>query len=1542
MKILVVEDDSAVAQAIRDLLSTYHYAVDVAVDGIAGLELAESFGYDLMLLDIKLPRLDGISLCQQLRAKGIQTPILLLTGQGGGGHEKAIALNAGADDYINKPFDAEELIARMQALLRRGDLETQPILTWGRLEVDPSCCHARYDAQLLPLTPREYSILELLSRNPQKALSSNKILDQVWSSLECPGEATIRVHIKELRKKLKAAGAPSDFIKTVPRMGYQLNPAYGQAQVAASNRASAITVPSPKPEVASRELQAAWEQLQAMQVELDQKNQELELAYQALAQKQQQLEDTRRELGRRTAAETIGEQTRGEQTDVEANHLLQANQLLLQQQNQWRALFENTLDAIAIADDDGNYIDANPAACELFGVSKDQLLQSSVADFADPNVDIAQVWQQFLAQGHVRGEFRLYRPDGTQRETEFTAVTNFIPGRHLSVLRDISERARLSADRNQAELALREREAFLASIYEWTEQAIFVIDVTPSNDFHYVSFNPTSQKYSGVTQNDIQGKTPEAVFGLEAGALLRQNYVRCLQSGEPITYEEEIAFKAQTIWTLTTLSPLRNEQHEIYRIVGTAVDISDRKQAELALQDSRDQIQRQLVEIETIYQSAPIGLNFLDTDLRFVRINQRLAEMNGISVDEHIGRTVREVLPHLADQAEQLLRAVLETGEPLLNVEITGETPAQPGVQRIWLESFLPIRDGDRIIGINTVCEEITERKRAEHALQQQIQQEYLLADIAQEIRQSFNLNEVLSRTVERVRALLNTDRVVIFRFRPSWQGDVIMESVGTDWTPILSTTIYDPCFEERYIEPYRQGHISVITDIDSEELEPCYVELLKSFQVKANLVMPILQGEALWGLLIVHSCAAPRQWQSSEISLIQRLAIQVGIAIRQSELYEQMRQELLIRQQMQAVLEESEERFRTLSAAAPVGILQTNADGICLYANACWQQMSGLSLDDSLGNGWLQAIHPDDRQLVVQAWEQHLQYQVECQLEFRLLTPQRQTRWVVARSASLYSATGETTGNVCIFADITERKQAEQALRDSEQRLQTIIDNAPAAIYLLDLENRFLLVNRMYAEINATPSEEMLGKSIYEFWPKPIADTFAASNKTVFETGQLQQVEDVVAHPDGQQHIYISVKFPLCNAAGTPYAICGISTDITEKKRMESQFYQAQRLESLGQLASGIAHDLNNVLTPILAMAQILRLTQASLNQQGQEHLKLIEDSAQRGADMVQQILTFVGGRHGNPVSVDVVALLQEVTQMIQQSFPKSIMICPDFLTDEVANSSAIAVRVDPTHLHQVLMNLCINARDAMPDGGTLTLSIEQGFVDKAMARLNLNAKVGNYVVITVADTGIGIPAEMCDRIFDPFFTTKEMGKGTGLGLSNVLGIVKNYGGFLQVFSQVGQGTQIKVYLPTTADTPSAATSLKKRLDGNGEQILIVDDDHAVQSSIQILLDNHCYKTRVADDGLQALEIYRQHQAEISLVILDVMMPNMDGIELIKQLKALNPQVKIIAASGLPINHQPALTAGATVFLNKPYPLDTLLQHVADLVESDAPSASF
>ncbi len=366
----------------------------------------------------------------------------------------------------------------------------------------------------------------------------------------------------------------------------------------------------------------------------------------------------------------------------------------------------------------------------------------------------------------------------------------------------------------------------------------------------------------------------------------------------------------------------------------------------------------------------------------------------------------------------------------------------------------------------------------------------------------------------------------------------------------------------------------------------------------------------------------------------------------------------------------------------------------------------------------------------------------------------------------------------------------------------------------------------------------------------------------------------------------------------------------------VEAQLLRAQRLESLGTLASGIAHDLNNVLTPIIGIVQLLPLKIPNLDEKTKRLLQILDESTQRGANLVQQILSFTRGVESNLVTTQVSHLLWEVHNVIQQTFPKAIDLSIDLPQD------LWPIAADTTLLHQVFMNLCVNARDAMPNGGTLSVTAENSEIDEDYAQMHLGAQAGSYVLVTISDTGTGIPVAILDCIFDPFFTTKEIGKGTGLGLATVLGIVKSHKGFINVSTEVDKGTHFQVYFPATAGLETATVINTEAPLGRGEFILVVDDELAIQEVTKVMLEDHHYQVITANNGIEAIDLYREHQHQISVVLLDMMMPSLDSITTIRRLRKLNDQVPIVAMSGLATPEAVAETKreGVQVFLAKPF----------------------
>jgi signal transduction histidine kinase len=402
-------------------------------------------------------------------------------------------------------------------------------------------------------------------------------------------------------------------------------------------------------------------------------------------------------------------------------------------------------------------------------------------------------------------------------------------------------------------------------------------------------------------------------------------------------------------------------------------------------------------------------------------------------------------------------------------------------------------------------------------------------------------------------------------------------------------------------------------------------------------------------------------------------------------------------------------------------------------------------------------------------------------------------------------------------------------------------------------------------------------------------------------------------------------LELSVAESAGPPRRFTGFVRDITERKQLEAKLLRAQRLESIGTLVSGIAHDLNNVLTPVLMAVKLLKRDRPGLDKA--DLLDTAQRSVERGVDMLRQLLAFGGRLGGEQVLVHLAPLAAEVVGLLEHTLPKAIAIRREWA------GVPDAVVGDPTQLAQVLMNLCVNARDAMPDGGTLTLSLTAATLTARGVTPHPGAQPGRYLVLSVADTGTGIPADVQEKMFDPFFTTKPQGLGTGLGLSTVLGIVRAHGGFVTVYSQVGRGTEMSVHLPAAEPAAGAGGSDVSRWNptGRGELILVVDDEPAILATARATLDGHGYRTLTARGGAEAIALLRARRDEVRLVVVDLMMPEVDGPAVMAEIRRRSPHLPILAASGLPPTgrYAEAIAATAARFLSKPYSDDDLLAAV-------------
>jgi PAS domain S-box-containing protein len=524
-----------------------------------------------------------------------------------------------------------------------------------------------------------------------------------------------------------------------------------------------------------------------------------------------------------------------------------------------------------------------------------------------------------------------------------------------------------------------------------------------------------------------------------------------------------------------------------------------------------------------------------------------------------------------------------------------------------------------------------------------------------------------------------------------------------------------------------------------------------------------------------------------------------------------------------------------------------------------------------------------------------------------------------------LKSKSGEIIGSSKILRDVTDYNRVKHQIEEQK----ALLDRTQDAILIFEPEGRILYWNKGAERIYGWSSTEATGRFIGEFIHSDV-HKFRDVNTLVIDTGEWA---GEMHHLNRERHELIveSRWWLVRDRDGRPKSILAINTDVTEKRRIEVQFMRAQRMESLGILAGGIAHDLNNILTPIMLSIDVLKSMTPDAHQKS--ILETIEISARRGSDIVQQVLSFARGMEGQRIVIQPKYLLKDIEHIVNDTFPKDIRL------ELVLPHDTWSILGDPTQVQQVLLNLCVNARDAMPNGGTLTIKTENCLADEHYVAMNRQAKLGSYVAISVTDVGVGVPADIIDTIFEPFFTTKEVGKGTGLGLSSVKAIVKNHGGFINVYSELGRGSTFKVYLPAQtapAETPQHTCQEDALPRGAGETILVVDDETSILTITSETLQAFGYSVLTANNGAEAVAIYAQQGERISAVLTDLSMPVMDGRATIYALLKINPKAKIIAMSGMDENESvaKASTAGIKHFISKPYTAATLLKALRALQE--------
>lgn len=645
-------------------------------------------------------------------------------------------------------------------------------------------------------------------------------------------------------------------------------------------------------------------------------------------------------------------------------------------------------------------------------------------------------------------------------------------------------------------------------------------------------------------------------------------------------------------------------------------------------------------------------------------------------------------------------------------------------------------------------------------------------------------------------------------------------------------------------------------------------------------------------------------------------VAVQIPFALLWTMVWKSVewwRQKLRMEQERRAAEHRIQEQAALLDKAQDA-IFVHDFDWQPLYANQSTERLYGCSISEVLSTLRQYRLNPaetDPLEVALTAVRTRGEWNGELNQRTKAGEPLVvDSRWTLLRDER-----NEPKGILVINTDITAKKKAECKIHQQA----ALLDKAQDAIFVQSPDGAIVYWNksaeRLYGWTAGEMAESKVSQTFFAGDPAKITEAREATLARGEWVGELHQ-----RNKAGVEVIADSRWTLIADESGEGRSILCINTDITDRKRIEAQFLRTQRMESIGTLAGGIAHDLNNVLAPILMGAEMIR--KKPLDDTSAKLMETIETSARRGRDMVKQILSFARGHSGDHSVLQLGHLIKEMDKIMRETFPKTIQSRTEL------GPNLWPILGDATQLHQVLLNLCVNARDAMPDGGEIIVAAKNVTLDEATARKLVGAKPGPHLLLSVTDTGTGMTPEIMQKIFEPFFTTKEIGKGTGLGLSTTITIVKNHRGVLDLVSAVGKGTTFNIYLP--ADPSAVSTEPAKpepdKLKGRDELVLVVDDEPAVREMTEASLTQNGYRVLCAANGREALDVCARSKEKISLVLMDMMMPVMGGSLGLRMLHKQHPDIKTIAMSGQPQPEKFKENFGSTPFLSKPFNTDQLL----------------